>query len=84
MTVQEFNSIPEKEQFELLQHGGNVVGRRVEGIYNYELYQFLSFYVEIKYPYGYYVSNGIKAFGPDSDEMELYIENIKLPNFNID
>jgi hypothetical protein len=82
MTVHEFNSLPEKEQIDLLLHSGNAVGRRVKGIYNYELYQFLSFYVEIKYPWSYYVSKGIKAFEPESEEMELYIGNIKLPKFN--
>jgi hypothetical protein len=46
------------------------------------LYHFETFYVEAKYPYGFYRAQKIKAFEPDSEQLELYIGSIDISALN--
>jgi hypothetical protein len=84
MTIEEFNKLPEYEQIKAVWNSGIAIGKRSQGVYNFVLYHFDTFYVETTYPFGYYNIKKIQAFEPDSVQLELYIDNIDISKIKKD
>jgi hypothetical protein len=82
ITIKEFNSLDEAEQFEALWEYGQIVGHVFQNGFKFMLYQISNFYVEIKYDDETNAIKGLRAF-EDTESLDPYLKRISLKGINI-
>lgn len=82
ITVEEFDALPDHEQYEILGKAGNFVEFRESENVSYELYAVDRFFVEVSYKKKEYVMIGLQAFNtgtkldPYSSDMKTLLTGI--------
>ena len=77
MTLFQFRSMNESDQFDTIEHKGVLIAEREDNFYNLRLYQMGYFYVEVYHHSHFNVIVKIKSF-TNTDLLEPYFEGIDI------
>ena len=77
MKLHRFQTLPETDQFDLIDEQAVFLAERNDGYYTIRLYELDGFYVELYCHSHFNVIIKTKAFR-DSDKLEPYLEDINL------
>ena len=77
MTLYQFNSLDDLEQWETMLNHGVIIGSRIDESYRIELYQIFSFYIELYYHIENDVLHRLRSFS-NTECLDAYLSQFTL------